>query len=74
MSKLERWFHYANRHRPAVADDGLRGIRIAVYGALPTGADIANIEKLLSMARNAQSSVPLACRLRRWLKLSREGG
>lgn len=78
VKRLERWLHYANRLTVPqllmrIYDES--GI-FAVYGGLPDGDQrMANIEKLLSMARSAQSSGFLSLAdFRRWLKLSREGG
>lgn len=78
IGRLEGWLRYAGR---LTVPQLLRKVFdessiYAVYGALPDGEQrIANIEKLLSMARSAQSSGFLTLAdFRRWLKFSREGG
>lgn len=77
VRRLERWLHYAKRvtvPRLLMMIYRESGI-FAVYGGLPDGDQkIANIEKLLSMARSAHSNGFLSLTdFRRWLKLSREG-
>jgi len=75
---LQEWLRYADRlpvPQLLIKIYERSGI-FAVYGGLPDGDQrIANLEKLLSMARGAQSSGFLTLAdFRHWLRMSREGG
>lgn len=78
VNRLDRWLHYAPRLTvPQLLSMVYRESGIfAVYGALPDGEQmIANLEKLLSMVRNAHSSGFLSLsEFKRWMELSMEAG
>ena len=78
VRRLGRWLHYAPRLTvPQLLSMVYRESGIfAVYGALPDGEQmIANLEKLLSMVRDAHSSGFLSLpEFRRWMQLSMEAG
>jgi ATP-dependent helicase/nuclease subunit A len=78
VRRLNRWLHYAPRSTvPQLLNMVYRESGIfAVYGALDDGElMIANLEKLLSMVRNAHSSGFLSLsEFKRWMQLSMEAG
>lgn len=78
VRRLSRWLHYAPRSTvPQLLNMVYRESGIfAVYGALDDGElMIANLEKLLSMVRNAHSSGFLSLsEFKRWMQLSMEAG